>query len=79
MVEGVEVCEWAEFCSGVLAGEAEGVTETERMGGERGMVEEVEDEEEGPREAGATPVSASFMPTGGERERPTACARETQE
>lgn len=69
-VEGVETCECVEVWSGVLAGE--GVTATVGMGGERGMAAEGP-EEEGLREAGATPVGAGFIATPGERERLAAC------
>ena len=63
--------EWVEpCCRGVLDGE--GVMETVGMGGESGMEEEEEvDEERGPREAGATPVGAGFPPD--DRLRFTAC------
>lgn len=57
--------------SGVLAGE--GVTATVGIGGERGMEAEGPEEEEGLREAGATPVMAGFTPIPGERERLAAC------
>ena len=68
-VDGVE--RWEEPCSGVLAGEGEGVMETEGMGGERGMFEE-EEAELAPLAAGTTPVTAVFI--AGERERLTDCA-----